>query len=631
MNSTTSLALLSLLTTAVSAFSGDRQPSYRMVYNQPAMLIQNGGCVYDVTNPPDKTLTAAVGNGIADDTKALKDAFTYVMDITEITGTRAKNSYIIHLPDGTYKVTDTITYHGPTRFPKKYKNRTEEAFRLRFIGESRDGTVIKLPDSTKGFTDPNSPKTVLQLARPECLFNNANACNYIRNLTVDTGSNAGAVGIDMWGANNTGIQNIAVTAAAKSGMIGIHFRITVLAGYFQDISVQGFKTGIHIDVTAHAKDVRGRASHPVFEYITCRNQTETGLKLDTCSVTLRNYHSINSIPAIQLSHDESQLILLDSRLEGKDSKDSAINITGTGHLYARNIQVSGYRSGISNTAEAAENITEYSNYPIVTAGKNKQSFHLTIEEIPEYFFEETLSKWISPANTSSASIQAAMNSGKSTVYFPEPKTYSPSSVNIPASVKCINGMFQKIKGTVIISEPSESPLFILDTTHLNIENKTERTIVVLNSNWGYLENNDIPGIWHLACTDQTDVSRLSNTTVYGRFINAEGKRFLTIDNNKWVQMGHKAERQKEPCIRIKGKSIAEIFGATIGVKMNGPALSIESNSRVTFIGSNSADYSYSDAIENNGNSVLSTSAFANRRSNRKFFIFRTSGEGGMAE
>ena len=51
----------------------------------------------------------------------------------------------------------------------------------------------------------------------------------------------------------------------------------------------------------------------------------------------------------------------------------------------------------------------------------KLSLNLPIEETPTYF-DETLSNWQSVGNANGtddlAAIQAAMNSGKSTIYFP---------------------------------------------------------------------------------------------------------------------------------------------------------------------------------------------------------------------
>ena len=70
---------------------------------------------------------------------------------------------------------------------------------IRFIGQERDKTTIRLKDNAPGF-GAGADKAVI--AYGKSAFNNRKAINALRNLTVDVGKgNAGAVAVDFTGAN----------------------------------------------------------------------------------------------------------------------------------------------------------------------------------------------------------------------------------------------------------------------------------------------------------------------------------------------------------------------------------------------------------------------------------------------
>ena len=62
-------------------------------------------------------------------------------------------SYIIYIPDGTYLLSDTVTYSGPIRAeqktsgPNKGQWYFERVVRIRFVGQSRNGTVLRLKNN----------------------------------------------------------------------------------------------------------------------------------------------------------------------------------------------------------------------------------------------------------------------------------------------------------------------------------------------------------------------------------------------------------------------------------------------------------------------------------------------------
>lgn len=611
--------ILTILFTFISVTiyaTGDRNPGYSVQYTKSDMLLQNGGCVYNVKNPPSSSLQAAVGNGSTDDTEALKDAFTYVLDLLDINGTNYSGEYMIYIPDGTYKVTDTITYHGDTRFDGV----SEAMYHMRFLGESRSGTNIVLTDNASGFGNSSSPKAILQFARPDAVFNNYGASNAVRNMTIDAGNNAGAVGIDMVGANDSDIQNVEIKADSGKGAIGIHFRITCIAGYYQDIKISNFQNGIYVEAYCDSTSVRGRASHPVFEYITCTGQNDTAFTIETCSATVRSLFTSMSETAVKLLHDESQLILLDSTLNNGSSAKPAINIDGTGHFFGRNVDKSGYGSSLKQNGSTlvSGNIDEYTNYDIRSTRGSTASLNLEIKDVPELYFNTNTNYWSSPNGTNTSAVQSAFNAGDSTVYFPDKDGYDFSTVTVPSNVRMINGMNQKLDGTLEINEYSSNPLFIIDVQDLTIKNNAERTIVMFHNTWCKIQGG---GAWYLCESAQLALSDLNNATIYSRWLNSEGARIMEINNCTVVQLGHKTEHQDNGSIFITGGSAVEILGSTVGISMDGHILQIEDDSLVTYIGSNSVDYWTDPAMKDFGHGELDRSDFPNRRNGRYFYMF----------
>ena len=109
---------------------------------------------------------------------------------------------IIYFPNGTYLVSDTISYSieefRNILFDRPYMEMNTQ---LRIKGESRDGVIIKLKDNCKGFEHGND--------RPVISFDqsgtsNIAQSNMIEDITVNIGKgNPGATGIRYF-ANNTG-------------------------------------------------------------------------------------------------------------------------------------------------------------------------------------------------------------------------------------------------------------------------------------------------------------------------------------------------------------------------------------------------------------------------------------------
>ncbi|MGL5864076.1 MAG: glycosyl hydrolase family 28-related protein [Phycicoccus sp.] len=609
---------------------GARQYEQRIVYPADA-LIQNGGSVYDVRNPPAPELPKALGDGVADDTPALIAAFDHVLKLMDgdegpsesTTATKKSGgSFLIYLPEGDYRVVDTITYTGPTRLAKNPNSRPgkdrdlvrarENVVGIKFVGETRDGSVIRLAPGSPGFDDPESPRPIVQFIRPEIDFNNRNSIAHgCRNLTIDATDNRGAVGVAYWAANSGFVTNVLIRADENAGAIGIHARTGVLAGYLQDLTIEGFDHGLRFDGPPIA-------SHPVLEYLTLSGQRIAGLSVAQASTTVRNLAVAGGATAVELTGQAAQVILLDSDLDGGGSASSAISQAPQSHLHLRNVTVTGFAGAVKEgdkvTAAPGE-IPEYSSIGTRFTRAGKKLLGLEIKDVPIPAYDPDTKNWVKPSGLDQSSVQAAFSAGKPVVYFPSNDEYLIERAEVPATTMLIDGMGGDFSGTLVIAEESDDPLVITDMRRVVVENLTNRAVVLLSSAKAIV--NTVAGTeWYLCNAGGINVEKFSSAHVWGRWINAEGKSYLDVKNCDWVQMGYKTERQgKEACIQVSDSSNFELLGGTFGVSTSADLIRLDESSQLSAVISNS-DPSFSqtsaEPIVDAGGELLPKESFPMR-------------------
>ena len=160
---------------------------------------------------------------------------------------------IIYFPNGTYLVSDTVTYtldnlKGFWYWNPKYEN----CRNIHVLGESREGTVIRLADGSDGFGAGEEKPLIsfynnqMDIPREKGEFTNVAFMNTIEDITIDCGKgNDGAVGIRYISSNCGRIEN--VTIRAEHSRCGVYVANGAQA-VFTNISACGFDYGFDLEM-----------------------------------------------------------------------------------------------------------------------------------------------------------------------------------------------------------------------------------------------------------------------------------------------------------------------------------------------------------------------------------------------
>ncbi len=514
------------------------------------IIFPKDGGVINVKNAPYN----AKGDGVTDDTAAIGRAL----------GAYPNANKIIYLPKGTYLVSNQLQWPNG-RGGQEHK-------RTILQGQNTGKTIIKLKNSAPGFTNPFLPKAVIWTGNaPAQRFRNA-----IRNLTVDTGTgNSGAIAIQFIANNQGTIRNVTIRSGDGQGIVGLDMSYTNEIGplLVKNLKVYGFNVGIK---TAN------KVNSQTFEHITLQNQKEYGFANYGQVISIRDLQSNNVVPAIY--NKDGILTLIDSKLTATNKVSGQPAIKNDSTLFARNIKISGYQIAIGNKSGrqnvASSSVTEFVSHPISSVFPTpSKSLNLPIEETPDVSWD-ALSNWESPTHfgavpndnrDDSAAIQAAIDSGKTTVYFPNGSYIVNHTIYIRNKVKRIIGLEAGIvgKGVFRFVEGSAPVVVIerLDGIGSGIIHATSRTLVLssmsLAPSGGKASYSNI-GNGKLFIEDVVGGPwKFERQKIWARQFNAENQGIHISNNagNLWI-LGLKTERDGI-LVDTKAGAKTEIIGGLI--------------------------------------------------------------------
>ncbi len=498
----------------------------------------------------------AIGDGVTDDTQAIQRALE-------------DGNRFIYLPKGTYLVCDTLKI-AQTR--KRYF----------FLGESRDGAIVKLKDNCPGFGNSKNPKPVISTEGPAGqAFQNS-----IFDLTVDIGQgNPGAIGLQFLNNNQGTIRNVTVKSSDpnKIGSAGIDLTLPWPGpGMIEDVQIIGFDYGIKSGFPEFSM---------VFEDIYLQDQRVAGIENGANLLSIRGLTSNNSVPVIRNKDDRSLVVLLDGKFQGGSTSYSAIE-NERGVLYARNLTSSGYQSAIDNGSEIIPGniISEYVSDGVYSLFPSPQSsLNLPIEEVPTVE-KDNLEDWVSVTQyganpddneDDTKAIQKAIDSGKSTVYFPKGSYQISQTIHLRGNVKRITGL----GSTFTVIDPlnnQNKPVFRLEDGKQDVvilehfwgnyggkefywvEHASSRTLVLQNIAVGSGKAYRNSGYGRLFIKDITASDWVFNhQQVWARQLNPEGDNVKIVNNGStlWI-LGMKTE-DEGTAIKTIGGGKTEVLGGLL--------------------------------------------------------------------
>lgn len=517
----------------------------------------------------------AVGNGVADDTAAINAA----LNASRSSGAGAKTVYI---PDGVYRVMGTIA------FPSS---------RILLQGQSRAGTIIKLSDNAPNFQNAAAARHVLS-TRLDTGFSANEFRVSIFDLTVDTGvGNPGAHGVKFHPNNQGSLRNVTIRSSDPNriGVIGLDLNGTDKGpGMVRNVLIEGFDTGVSFGGTEYGY---------VFENLTLNNQRVVGLRNIWECIAIRGLTSTGSVPVIQQDLNTQNnfawavLTLIDANLTGTGAASTipALDLRGSG-VYMRNIQTAGFAGALRDDGVLVPGNTIAGEYVMPRplsiwsqpggGASNAQPFSLNIPilDTPEVPWDPPAT-WASATafgavpsdgQDDSAGIQAAIDSGATTVYLPAGTYNLAGTVRLRSNLRRLIGM----ESTFAMLNPlasSSNPVFIMDNGTAPVvvverfdENTigatgnffmfehsiSTRTLVVRNAIFGRAYRGNGPGTVFAEDLTFNDWRIGPGHTAYFRQANPEneGVKITNTGGTAWI-LGIKTE---------KAGTIVETFAAGPG-------------------------------------------------------------------
>jgi hypothetical protein len=443
-----------------------------------------------------KECFGALGDGRTDDTAAFHEAFRVLSNHTD--GTH----YTLYIPAGTYLISEAL----------------QSGRSLTVQGASMEKTVLKLRDKSPGFSHATEPHAFWQMANaPTATPVSGGATTSatsasIFNLTIDTGKgNAGAKALEIRADFLRRLEGLNLRSGDGAGVTGLELMASVNGGALvKNLHIKGFDCG----VTCGALD-----SATTFEQLTLEGQRVAGMRINDGMLSIRQLSSLNKVPAVVSVGATSMVALLDSVLKG-GSKDMAA-VQAEGALYVQHLETAGYQFAIRKRLPMDEKtrvwkvdtipgpkITEYTGED-ASAGHGTtlaKALKLPAQNAPDVAWGDIHKDWVSVEKYADRkagedwrpAIQAAIDSGARTIYFPPGRYEVSDSVHLHGKVDRLFGLNSRIvhgddlptgTPTVIFDEPDAKRVVSIERLEIeSLRHKSPATLVFKNASPGHYEN-----------------------------------------------------------------------------------------------------------------------------------------------
>lgn len=478
----------------------------------------------------------AVPNDGLDDTEAIQAALDFA----------ANDNRIVYLPEGIFLVSDRLDWPDGDSGATAHK-------RTILQGQSQAGSIIQLQDNAPGYQDSDDPKAVIWTGTaPAQRFRNA-----IRDLTVNTGSgNPGAVGVQFIANNQGGIWNVGIESGDGQGAIGLDMSYTDEIGplYVDNLRVSGFDYGI----TTH-----WQTASITFENVFLENQNVLGWENDGQTVFVRNLNSVNTVPVLKNVQDSpSTVMLVDANLVNPGTPSDQAAILNEKTMFLRNVQTSGYSMSVNHEDKGRGNepgvtdpyITEWLSHGEASLSLfdgSTTSLNLLPQATPDAPWDP-LENWVSPVafggvpddgQDDTAAIQAAIDSGATTVYLPNGDWDINGTLSLRSNIRRLVGTEARLsseEGAVISFEEGSQPTVWLERLDMrediDVVHAAERTLVLSNLRLSGRYSNT--GTGDVFIEDVTGGPfYFKDQNVWARQINPETDTQVTDDEAKIVNDG----------------------------------------------------------------------------------------------
>lgn len=521
-----------------------------------ALLVQNGGNVINLKRPPEG-IRPAKGDGKADDTEAIRDAYDFILAaFKRETGWSNKNGYVMYFPAGTYRVSDTLIYRGKTVGAFPNWDGTFDFNRVRLLGEQRGRTTIRLADQTAGFTDPNQPKAVVATQHPDTVFNNLPGANWIRNLTIDVGSgNSGAVGLDFQGANNTDMRHVTIRASEGSGYAGVLHRIGSIQGYYADVTIEGFRFGVSQEVNPEGQ--------PSYEYLTLLRQREAAIRITAGGLGLRRVLSTQTTAAGVLENGRGiHWVAMDSEFRGPAFRVRPPDVQLAQYL-VRNVRVNDklIQEEISRPAFLLG--TSSAGSPVIPPA-----------DAPLTPYPDRITDWAVVKDE--AELAAALERGASHIALRGRTIAIKRELTVKARTKLIHGWGGRIEGAPLVVAEGAGPLVLQDVESVVVM-RHPRPLVARCFGMGIVNDHGKPSVTYLEnVNDCATGDRFCppGAKIFARQIDIEyanADQIVNAGGQLWI-FGFKTENGSSGPFTVAPGGITEVFsGYCNAVMMAAPA------------------------------------------------------------